>query len=61
MTKLEVIDRELTRVRETIDVIASEEVKQLIDELELLTHQQRCILEVTYNKEMEVGMYYENK
>lgn len=61
MTRLEVIDREISRIRETIDVVASEEVKQLIDELELLTYQQRCILEITYKKEMEVGMYYENK
>ena len=48
MTRLEVIDRELTRVRETIDTIASEEVKDLINELEVLLYEQRCILEVKY-------------
>ena len=48
MTRLEVIDRELARVRETIDTIASEEVKDLINELEVLLYEQRCILEVKY-------------
>lgn len=50
MTRLEEIEKELTRVRETIDTIASEEVKSLIDELELLEYKQRCMLEVTYDR-----------
>ena len=50
MTRLEIIEREITRVRETIDTIASEEVKQLIDELELYLYQQRCLLEISYKE-----------
>ena len=48
MTRLEIIEREIDRIRETIDVIASKEVKLLIDELETLLYEQRCILEISY-------------
>ena len=50
MTRLEILEREITRVRETIDTIASEEVKSLIDELELYLYQQRCTLEISYKE-----------
>ena len=48
MTRLEIIEREISRIRETIDVIASEEVKLLIDELEMLLYEQRCMLEMIF-------------
>ena len=48
MTRPEIIEIEVSRIRETIDVIASEEVKLLIDELETLLYEQRCILEISY-------------
>ncbi len=48
MTRIEIIEREIDRIRETIDAIASEEVKLLIDELETLLYEQRCILEISY-------------
>jgi len=41
MTKLEEIEKEIARVREIIDNIACDEVKQLIDELEYLLHLER--------------------
>ena len=55
MTRLEVLEREITRVRETIDTIASEEVKDLINELEVYEYEQRCILEISY-KECKDGI-----
>lgn len=48
MTRLKIIEREIGRIRETIDVVASKEVKLLIDELEMLLYEQRYILEINY-------------
>ncbi len=38
---LQEIEKQIAKVREEIDTTASEEVKQLIDELELLLFQER--------------------
>jgi len=48
MTKLEIIEREIGRIRETLEVIANEEILSLVDELEMLLYEQRCILEHNY-------------
>ena len=48
---LQDIEKKITKIREEIDTTASEEVKQLIDELELRQYQLRCILELSYSKE----------
>jgi len=36
MTRLEIIETEISRIRETLEVIANEEILSLVDELELL-------------------------
>jgi len=48
MTKLEIIEREIGRIRETLEVIANEEILSLVDELEMLLYEQRCILEMSF-------------
>jgi len=48
MTNLEIIDRELTRIWETLEKIASQEIIDLIHEKDLREYEQRNILEVSY-------------
>jgi len=48
MTKLEVAERDLTRIRETLEHIASEEVLNLIDLLELRIEEIRLLEELNY-------------
>lgn len=45
MSKEEIVDREISRVREILEVIASEEVLDLVNELELLLYQRQQIEE----------------
>ncbi len=41
MTRIEIIDREISKIRETLEVIANEEILSLVDELEILLFQRQ--------------------